>query len=310
MKRRTFLEALFTASVAAPLSTTLNAKTTSAMQTAKLRRMAFATYSLHNFFPVSRTKKAEAPATVMTLPQVFEMVTDRYKIHRFEIHSPHFESTEKAYLDDLKRSLRKYKSTITHVAEVGLNISQKDPVKRAADVEAYKRWVDRAKYLGARTIRINSGKADYEPLDLNITIDSYRQIAAYARSQGLYATIENHWGVSENPDNVIKIVEAVGPSLLTTSPDFGNFTDYLVDYDALARLFKYAKHITSCKIFNIDERGEQSFNGKHPYDFARCMRIMNSSGFRGIVALEYQGEKDPYPMLDKGLALTLQHLEA
>ena len=86
MKRRTFLEALLGAGVAAPLSATINAKSAGTNNAAKLRRMVFATYSLHNFFPNTRAKKTEAPATVIRLPQVFEMVTDRYKIHRFEIH--------------------------------------------------------------------------------------------------------------------------------------------------------------------------------------------------------------------------------
>lgn len=310
MNRRTFIEAMLSAGIVAPLGATVSARGSHATQAAKLRRMALSTFSLHNFFPNTRSKKAEVPEQSMTLPLAFEMVADRYRINQFEIHSPHLESLSRAYLDDIKSALRKHKCSITHISENGQNISQKDDAKRAASVEGCKRWVDAAKYLGARTIRIDSGRADYTPVDLNITIESYRQVAAYAKSQGVHATIENHFGVSADPDNIIKIVEAVG-SDLTTSPDLGNFpqkvgevTKNVVNYDALARLFKYAKHITSCKVFDFNESGEQ------PFDFARAMKIMNSSGFRGIVSLEYQGEKDPYLMLDKGLALTLQHLEA
>jgi sugar phosphate isomerase/epimerase len=74
-----------------------------------------------------------------------------------------------------------------HVVNVPIdvgNISDRDPQRRAHDLRAIKVWLDVAAELGSPNVRVNTGRQD-EPYDIQITIDSYNELADYASARGV-----------------------------------------------------------------------------------------------------------------------------
>lgn len=220
---------------------------------------------------------------------------ERYGIHAVELCQMHFPSPDSRRLDQLLNAVAANDSTIVNLpVDVG-NISQRDARKRDYDVQLIKSWVDVAAYVGAPSIRVNTGQQDNPP-DLSITIASYNAIADYAEPKGVKIGLENHGGLSADPRNIVKIVESVGAGRFGTLPDFGNFAPE-VRYEGLAMIAPYSL-VAHAKTYDLDA------NGNVPeFDFARCLQILKDVGYDGYLSVEFEGKGDQYDGVQKTIDL-------
>jgi len=224
-----------------------------------------------------------------------KVAKERYGIEAVELCQQHFPPPDSRRLDQLLEVVTANGSTITNIpVDVG-NISQRDAAKRAYDVKLIKSWVDVAAYIGAPSIRVNTGRQDGEP-DLSITVASYNEIADYAAPKGIRIGLENHGGLSADPANIVKLVEAVGAKRFGTLPDFGNFSPE-DRYRALEMIVPYAL-IVHAKTLDFDENGHMP-----QFDFARCLEIVHKGGYDGYLSIEFEGKGDQYDGVAKSIAL-------
>ena len=81
--------------------------------------------------------------------------------------------------------------------------------------------------LGLPAFRVNTGGhgAEDDPRALEQCIKSFKELVKEAEATGVKLLIENHWGISINPLNTLRIIEEVDSEMLGTLPDFGNFPD-------------------------------------------------------------------------------------
>ncbi len=173
-----------------------------------------------------------------------------------------------------------------------------DEETRKEGVRVAKVWLDAAKQLGVKSMRINTGgpqilpQAVVEngyPRNLEIVpylksaIESFKEMAGYGEKVGVKVTIENHWGLAANPMNVIIILKEVNSPFLESSPDFSNWEhDYLL-YHGLEVLIPYAKSMCHAKRWT-----------RYPdVDISRCVRILNDASYKGYISMEYEGGGDP-----------------
>lgn len=164
--------------------------------------------------------------------------------------------------------------------------------------------MDFAADLGAKYVRANASSyvAQEELAPLHTTIGSYRRLSDYARARGLTMLIENHGGITADPEVIVRIVEGVGPDRLKVCVDTGGFAPIAgqqrlrtppdVDptplYDALARIAPFAGLIHAKTVWF-------SPSGEHlGYDAHRTLRIVRDAGFAGLVSLEYGGGVDAW----------------
>lgn len=258
----------------------------------KLDRIGISSWSFHNHFETTRDSSVSAP--VLALLDFPEMIADRYKVHNLEFVAPHFASLEPAYLDELKASLHRAQSRVINIPvdiqeiqEAG-GLSDPDAGVRSAAIEASKKWVDIAKHLGARSVRCDPGGMN--PDDLTLTINSYRQLAAYGRARGTVVLIENHGAIgSEHPEALVKIFRAVGGPFIGALPDFGNFPDEATRMRGLPLLFPYARTVCHAKGLRFGADGNET-----AFDFGRCVAISKQAGYKGVYSIEYEGGEDPY----------------
>ena len=246
---------------------------------------------------LGRTIDIKEPISITDFPRI---IKERYSINKIELCEEHLLSQEPEYLAEVKGALEEAGVSVVNMPiDVG-NISLENPDWRAEDIAEIKTWIDAAEYLGSPCARVNSGRPqDIEHFDLQITINSYKELAAYCASKGMTLLLENHGGISADPRNIIKLVEGVASPAFKLCPDFGGFEDE-VRYKGLKMMFPHAAMVHA-KTFDFNEVGEQD-----RYDFGRCMEIAKASGYDGPISIEFEGPKgDEY----EGIALTKALIE-
>lgn len=141
-------------------------------------------------------------------------------------------------------------------------------------------WIDAAKYLGCRMVRINArGPQNADELRGQV-VESCSRLADYAAARNLSVAIENHGGLSSNPEWLVSVMKKVNRPNFGTLPDFGNFPDAVNRYDAVEAFMPYAKAV-SAKASKFTPEGlvEET-------DYFRMMRIVRDGGYRGYVGVE------------------------
>lgn len=274
----------------------------------KRNRISISTWSLHNYFQTTREEDFKLPGSMLALLDFPEMIAAKYNIHNLEFCAPHFASTDKAYLQELKNRLMKAHS---HLVNIPVDIPElwkdgglSDPKKevRDAGVNAAKTWIDVAATLGAKSVRCDPGKMN--PEDLSPTAESYKRLGTYARTKGIKVIIENHGGVgSEHPEELVRLFKLAGSNLVGALPDFGNFPDEATREKGLEILFPYAPVVSHAKGLAFDSAGKET-----KYDFPKCIAISKKAGFKGIYSIEYEGPGDPYDGVQKTLDELLKYL--
>jgi sugar phosphate isomerase/epimerase len=256
-------------------------------------RIGISTWSFHNFFSTTLDDKLPPLSKSWDLREFPEMIADRYHVHQMEMVAPHFESTKLSYLREVKSRLERAHSHLVNIPvdikelEVKGGLSDPDPKVRETAIAACTKWIDIAKELGAKSVRCDPGEMNR--VDLSNTISSYKKLASYAGSKGLYVIIENHGGVgSEHPEDLVKVFKAVGDHC-GALPDMGNFPDEATRERGLPLLYPYAPTVSHAKGLEFDEHGVET-----AFDFPRAMQAAKRAGFQGVYSIEYEGPGDPY----------------
>jgi len=178
----------------------------------------------------------------------------------------------------------------------GAHIYESSPeARQAQQVKAY-RWLNIAEQLGAQQIRIDSGGPPEMPAEvLEIIVAGYNDLMPRARDKGIEIVIENHWGASRIPENVVRILEAVpGLGLLF---DTGNWPEEMRE-TGWTQCARYAR-ATHLKTYAFDAEGNET-----TVDIPRAMHILQEAGYQGSWGIEsVPREGDEFEAAKKSIAL-------
>lgn len=199
------------------------------------------------------------------------------------------------YIQRLKRNMASTNTKCVLIMcddEGPLGHSSKE--QRMKAVRNHHKWVDYVAELGGHAIRCNM-QSDLQPKTpaeietmLGYCADGFNALCDYAAQQNINVIIENHWGVSSNPDAVIALMKKVNRKNFGTLPDFGNFPKEINPYDAVKALMPYAKGV-SFKCWEFGADGKET-----TLDMDRMMKIVDEAGYRGYVGIEYEGKGDEF----------------
>lgn len=241
-----------------------------------MKRVGMSSVTFRARFKQTRIEK-HPPISELKLVDVPGYFADRFKVHNVEFWSRHFESQSPAYLQELKKQVAKGKSILINVQiDEPYNLADPSEEGRQKSVSLFKAWIDSAVSLGSMSVRANTGSGSADSC-----IRSFKEIEKYARQKGILLLVENHGGLSSDPDALIQVAKAVGSENLEILPDYGNFAPE-IRYEGLKAILPYAKHLISAKTHQFDEKGQHT-----DFDFDRCMRMAQASGFPGYYSAEY-----------------------
>ena len=173
-----------------------------------------------------------------------KLAREEFDINGIEFVNTLFEVPHMNYLNELKKNAEDHdiSMVLIMVDAEGDPCSPETNVRKQYGIN-HRKWIDVAHYLGCHTIRTNCrGVEDATPEEnLEWAADSYRMLLEYASQAGINVVIENHGGVSNDPDWMEKLFNSVD------NPLFGSYPDWRrpgPDFDNVAYLEKmlpYAK---------------------------------------------------------------------
>jgi len=133
--------------------------------------------------------------------------------------SQHLTAADDEYLSQVKEAADKAGMPFGCIAADGAHIYEESEEKRMENRARAYRWISIAEKLGASEVRIDAGGPEDMPDEVfEIIVDGYRDIIDRADQAGVKILMENHWGPSIHPDNVVKLMETVpGLGLLLDS---------------------------------------------------------------------------------------------
>ncbi|MGW8266980.1 MAG: sugar phosphate isomerase/epimerase family protein [Longimicrobiales bacterium] len=183
-------------------------------------------------------------------------------------------------------------------------IGDPDPVSRTRAVENHYRWVEAARFLGCHSIRVNAQSSGTPEEQRELAADGLRRLTDFAATHEVNVLVENHGGLSSDGGWLSSVMRAVDHPWCGTLPDFGNFqlaeNEWYDRYQGVEELMPFAKAV-SAKSHVFDEAGNE-----REMDFLRLLRIVLSSGYRGFVGIEYEGNELSEP---EGIRATKALLE-
>lgn len=107
--------------------------------------------------------------------------------------------------------------------------------------------------------------------------------------------LENHWGLTREPEGVLRIAKAVDSPWLGVMMDTGNFLED--PYDKLSMLAPYTQFVQAKTYYG----GGEWYTLDLDYD--RIAQILDAVNFSGYVSLEFEGKESPETGVPKSIEL-------
>jgi sugar phosphate isomerase/epimerase len=232
-----------------------------------------------------------------------------------EILHRQMEEESASYMSRLKR--RAWENGLDLVMlSIHQDFVDPDPATRQKDIDHTKHCIDLAAQMGIPAIRLNSGrwgtirsfddlmkaKGDEPPIEgyvkddaIKWCIDSIEKFLPHAEKAGVVMAIENHWGLTTQPDDLLRIYQAVRSPWLGMNVDTGNYVG-----DPYPQMELLAPHATIVQ-------AKTYYGGGVWYtldlDYKRIAEILRKAGFKGYVSLEMEGNEPAGTAVPKSLAV-------
>jgi L-ribulose-5-phosphate 3-epimerase len=177
----------------------------------------------------------------LDLPKITRVDFD---INGIEFVNTLFEVPTIRYLDTLKRNAADYRIELVLIMVDdegdGCAAAKKE---RKQFVINHRKWIDIAHYLGCHAIRTNCrGTQSVSKEDaLKMASETYHMLLEYATESNVEVLIENHGGVSNDPDWIVALMKEVNHPLFGTYPDWREPSSDFDNYAYLEKTAPFAK---------------------------------------------------------------------
>ena len=204
-----------------------------------------------------------------------------FDINGIEFVSTLFELPTYSYLNRLRRNAEKHTVTmiLIMVDDEG-ETCDPDRDTRIQTAINHRKWVDIAKFLGCHSIRTNCRGPKNAPKDqaLEWAADCYNRLLDYAAPADIGILIENHGGLSNDPDWMVSLFKKVDNPYFGSYPDWRGPSKEFDHYEYLRKMLPYA--------------GGMSYrNQPTEKQTAKLIKLCQNSGYRGWYGIESGGRE-------------------
>ncbi len=239
----------------------------------------------------------------------------RYEVAGVDILHRQMDTEDTAYCNKLKRH-----AFTNGIDLIALSIHQDfvdpDPEYRKQQIAHTVHCLQLAHQMGIPAIRLNSGRWNtiktfddlmkargIEPIPEGVTldegfkwcIDSIAECLKVAEKLGVILALENHWGLTNTPEGMLRLLKAVDSPWLGALMDTGNFLE-----DPYEKL----KLIAPKTVF---VQAKTYYGGGEWYtldlDYKKVARILADVNYRGYVSLEFEGKEPAATGVPKSLKM-------
>ncbi len=247
-------------------------------------RLSIASYSFHRLLESGKQdmfgyiEACKRMGTTELDPWNAHLALLRTRDPEIKAGEPVLNSAEEAYLARVLAAAKQAGLPFGCLAIDGAHIYEDSIEARRANRRLAYRWLEAAARLGCAQVRIDAGGSAELPDEMLAVIsDGYQDLIDRAAKRGIEVLIENHWGPSPVPENVIRILEsAPGLGLLFDTNNWAAGRQI----DGWRMCAKYAR---SChvKAFSFDETGRDP-----SVDLEKAIQILLENGYDGCWGVE------------------------
>jgi len=233
------------------------------------------------------TSKTQDPdITLYDIPELLAM----HGFKAVEICNFHITSTDMPSLRLLRVALENSGVRLVNILIDTGDISASDPLKREAEINDVKKWIDIASALGSDGVRVIAGRLPATTEALAQSAETLHDLAVYASERDVAICTENWYGLLDTPEDVIELLRLTEGNI-GLKLDFGNWPAPR-KYDDLRAISPYSSTTHSKPALTPD--GKIDFQ-----DFLCCLQSIESGGFEGRHVLVYDGHDDVWSVLDE-----------
>lgn len=209
--------------------------------------------------------------TTLDLPRV---ARNDFNLNGIELVNTLFEVPTATYLDKLLNEAQLYNIQIPLIMidDEGDGCSATDAEQNQFAINHFK-WVDIAKYLGCTAIRTNCRGFDApdQKTAIDWAVKSYLPLLEYATKRNIKILIENHGGISNDPDWMVQLFQKINDPMFGSYPDWREPTDEFDNKLYLQKMLPYSagmsyrnqptESLTAEMIFLCKESGYNGWYG-------------------------------------------------
>ncbi len=212
-------------------------------------------------------------------PDFPKIAREEFDINGIEFVNTLFDSPTYDYLKQLKENASIYGVTMVLIMVDGEGetcTSSKE--ERKQTVINHQKWIDIANFLGCHAIRTNCrGPQDVDKAEaLKWASETYNQMLEYAIPANVGICIENHGGVSNDPDWMVALMKMVNNRYFGSYPDWRRPSDKFDNYDYLQKMLPWAM-------------GMSYRNQPDEETSKKMIQLCHDSGYRGWYGIESSG---------------------
>ncbi len=205
-------------------------------------------------------------------------------------------STDPDYLIGL-RHLGERNSVRFSGTAIGASMVQADAGKRSKVVDEIKKWVDATDRLGASHVRVFAGKLPPGATNeqgIQWTDEIMKAATDYSGKKGITLGIEDHSGITQRADVLLDIMRRIDSPFAGINLDITHFISGPAG-DPYAQIEACIPYATMTHI-------RDRFDDGSPIDLDRVWRMFATHGYKGFMALEYEGQEDAMTAVPKLVA--------
>ncbi|HUR12608.1 MAG TPA: TIM barrel protein [Flavitalea sp.] len=218
-----------------------------------------------------------------------------FNLNGIEFVNTLFEVPTEGYLMRLKQNAASHNVTMVLImvddeGDGGANTKE----GREQFVINHRKWVDVANYLGCHAIRTNCRGALGADANetLKYAVEAYHRLLEYAIPANISILIENHGGVSNDPEWMVALMKEVNNEKFGTYPDWRSPSADFDNYAYLRKTLPYAK-------------GMSYRNQPDEELTAKMIRLSQHAGYRGWYGIESDGREE----VKKGIRYLQKYLD-
>lgn len=205
-----------------------------------------------------------------------------------------FEVPTEGYLKKLKQNAATHgvKMVLIMVDDEGDGCEPTKQGRKQFEIN-HRKWVDIAHYLECHAVRTNCrGPQNVDKKEaLKWATESYNMLLDYAKPADINIVIENHGGVSNDPDWMVSLVKTLNNAGFGTYPDWRKPAADFDNYTYLQKTLPYAKGM--------------SYRNQPTEELtAKMIKLSKEGGYKGWYGIESSGREE----IKKGIGLLNKYL--
>ncbi|WP_340318076.1 sugar phosphate isomerase/epimerase family protein [Rhizorhabdus argentea] len=254
-----------------------------------------------------------------SLEEFGQIAHDQLGVQAIELCQLQFDAQAEteARIDELRGALdRTGVKVLTMPIDVG-DLTTESDAFRADDVARIERWFEIAHRLGADYVRVNAGAPVGGAGQASKgAVGALQRLSDRAKTLGMILLVENHGGLSSDPNFMLQLLDQVGHDRLGLLLDLGNFEPLIsISHGRFAgneppsagidmsRLYESVEQLAPVASLVHAKAIDPASDGSPLLDLPKALGIVAASGYAGSVSVEWEGQLgDPWEQTAATLA--------